>query len=670
MQDFIRYVILGIPLGCVFGLVAVGLVLTYKTSGVFNLAFAAQAYLAAAVYYDVHVRHEWPIVPAFILAVFVVSPLLGLILDRFVFRFLRGASPIGKLVSALGLLVALPQVVQIWLGPSQTFGITGIWWDDNALYHFGDYALEGRQMAILVSTAVVVLLLVALFRWTAIGLQMRAVVESPRLTELAGVNADRASSAAWMLSSAMAGLAGVLLAPYSAVLNVGDFTTLLVSAIAAAAFARLTSIPMALLGGILLGVARALLAGYLPPASIVAQGLKPALPFAALFLLLLFWPGLRNRREAMDPLSGADPPPPSLAAASRSVMFTRSTHVLGVLFVAVVVYVAVARADSFWLSLLTLTLVYSVIFLSITVITGMGGQISLCQATFAGIGALTTAQLVTALGSNVLLGMIIGAVVAAAVGAMLAIPVLRLAGIYLSLATLAFALMFENVLVPVGWIGGGVSPVRVPRPVIGPFDLSNNKSFFVFCLIVLALVSVLVIFVRRGTTGHYLDALRGSEIAAQSIGINPSKAKIVAFAVSAGIAGLGGGLLATKTGIANPTDYSYYYGLVFVVIVVSTAARTVEGAINAGIAFTILPYILTDWFGFSQGIAFILFGFGAIQYARHPEGTLEAGKRTSLAFFQRQIDRFLARRARRSSEDGSEDSAPPSATKPVAAVES
>ena len=142
--------------------------------------------------------------------------------------------------------------------------------------------------------------------------------------------------------------------------------------------------------------------------------------------------------------------------------------------------------------------------------------------------------------------MIVGAVVAAAVGALLAIPVLRLAGIYLSLATLAFALMFEYVLVPVGWIGGGVTPVRVPRPVIGPFDLSNDKSFFVFCLIVLAIVSVLVIFVRRGTTGHYLDALRGSETAAQSIGINPAKAKIVAFALSAGIAGLGGGLLAMQ----------------------------------------------------------------------------------------------------------------------------
>jgi ABC-type branched-subunit amino acid transport system permease subunit len=159
--------------------------------------------------------------------------------------------------------------------------------------------------------------------------------------------------------------------------------------------------------------------------------------------------------------------------------------------------------------------------------------------------------------------------------------------------------------------------------------------------------------VRRGTTGHYLDALRGSETAAQSIGINPSKAKVMAFALSAGIAGLGGGLLSMQKGIAQPADYVYLLGFVYVAIVVSTAARTVEGAVNAGIAFVILPVILSDWLGVSATWAFILFGFGAIQYARHPEGALENGKRTSLAFFQRQVDKLSARRARRrASGDG------------------
>jgi ABC-type branched-subunit amino acid transport system permease subunit len=200
--------------------------------------------------------------------------------------------------------------------------------------------------------------------------------------------------------------------------------------------------------------------------------------------------------------------------------------------------------------------------------------------------------------------------------------------------------------VPIGWIGGGLNPVRVPRPVIGPWDLSDGGSWFLFCLVILVIVSVLVIFLRRGTTGHFLDALRGSPTASQSIGINPSKMTILAFALSAGIAGLGGGLLAMHAGAANKYDYAYTYGLVFVVLVVSTASRTVEGAINAAMAYTIIPYILQNWFDVTGAWVFVLFGFGAIQYARHPEGTLEAGKRRSLAFFQRQIDRVARRRER------------------------
>src|SRR4051812_28233452 len=331
MTDFVKYVIEGIPYGCVFALVAIGLVLTYKTSGVFNLAFGAQAFVAAAVYYDLHVRHEWSRWPALAFVVLLLSPALGLLLDVAIFRHLRTASPIAKLVASLGLLVAVPQIVAIWLGRSSTFGVVGIWWDDNALYRFGGkYVLDGKQMAIIVSTVVVVVLLGLLFRFAPIGLRMRAVVESPRMTELAGVNADRVSAFSWMLSSLFAGLAGVLLAPLYASLAAQNFTALLIAAIAAAAFARLTSIPMALLGGLLLGIIQALLAGYLPPASLLAQNLRPSLPFAALFLLLLFWPGLRTATASRDPLSGVDPPPMESAAAPRSPALTMATRLFGV----------------------------------------------------------------------------------------------------------------------------------------------------------------------------------------------------------------------------------------------------------------------------------------------------------------------------------------------------
>ncbi|HEY7438727.1 MAG TPA: ABC transporter permease [Acidimicrobiia bacterium] len=650
MSNFIAYILLGLPFGCVFALIAIGLVLTYKTSGVFNLAFGAQAFAAAAVYYVLHVRHGWPTVPAAVLAIVVFSPLIGLILELAIFRHMRTASPLAKMVASLGLLVAVPQMVVLWLiGVGKpTFGVRGIWWDDTAVYHFFfDTTLSGKDMAVIVSTVLAVLVLGALFKWAPIGLRMRAVVESPRMTELSGINADRVSAFSWMLSSLFAGLAGVLIAPYFASLGTGqDFITLLVAAIAVAAFARLRSIPMALLGGILLGVIQGLLQGYLPPGSLLAQYLKPALPFAALFLLLLFWPGLRTALQSKDPLAGVDPPVLPPAAADRGRGMTIATRTFGIGVGIVMFVLAFTVMNDHWIGVFTQGVIFSVIFLSITVITGMGGQISLAQAAFAGIGGYGTAQLVQVFNLPVLPTMLLAALLAGVVGALLAIPTLRLGGIFLSLGTLAFALVFSTVFVQLGWVAGGAHALNVPRPG----GLANDKPFLVYCVVVLIIVSFLVILVRKGTTGRYLDALSGSETAAQSIGIDPRRSKIVAFALSAAIAGLGGSLLAQfyTTVSAATVEYTYVYGLFFVVIVVTLSARTVEGAINAGLSLVIIPEIL-NFFGLPYGLTFILFGLGAITYARHPEGILESQKRRSMEFLEKHV--FRTKKA--TADDGS-----------------
>ena len=440
-----------------------------------------------------------------------------------------------------------------------------------------------------------------------------------------------------MLSSLIAGLSGVLLAPLFAQVNANNFTILIVAALAAAAFGKLSSIPLTLFGGIALGILGGILAGYLPTNSVIAQGLRPSLPFVVLFILLIFSPALRRARETKDPLAGVDPPPAGLAAVERSRGLTWSTRIFGV--VVGLAAIAFVMNDKYWLLLAIQALVLAVIFLSYTVITGMAGQISLCQATFAAIGAFATAQVAHAQGTPVILAIVIGAVGAAVIGAILAIPVLRLGGIYLALATFAFALMFESIFVPLGWVGGGASPVRVARPVIGPIDFAGDRAFFFLCLAVLIVMSFLVILVRSGATGRFLDALRGSETAAQAIGISPTRARIVAFALSAFIAGLGGGLYASMAGSAQPADYAYFYSLFFVVLVVTLGSRTVEGAINAAVGFVIIQEILKR-LGLSASWEPIFFGLGAITYAKNPEGILEAQKRRSNAFVQRQLDRF------------------------------
>jgi ABC-type branched-subunit amino acid transport system permease subunit len=536
-------------------------------------------------------------------------------------------------------------MVKLWFGQGSAFGPPSLSPDPDRIYRFGDYALDGNQVITLVATAVVVLGLGALFRWSAIGLQMRAVVESPRMTELAGINADRVSAFSWMLSSLFAGLAGVLLAPLFAQVASLNFTTLLVAAVAAAAFGRLTSIPLALLGGILLGVAQAVLAGYLPPASILANGLRPSLPFVALFLLLIFWPGLSQRREVTDPLAGVDPPPPAPAAAQRAHVFTVIQRTLAVVATVVGITFCLFVFDSFWLNLFIRGVVFATIFLSITVITGIGGQVSLCQAAFAGIGAFTTAQLVDRFDLPVLVTMLAGTALAALIGGLLAVPALRLGGIYLSLATLAFALMFDSVLVPLDWVsGGGQLPLRVPRPLLGPIDFASDKAFLLLCVVVFAVVGTLVLLVRRGTTGRYLDALRGSEVAATAVGINPARSRITVFALSAGIAGLGGGLLAIQDGQANFVNFAPFIGLFWVVLVLTVGARSVQGAIIAGLTFMLMPELL-EGLGLSPGYQFILFGLGAITYAKHPEGAIEANTVASLQAVQRVIERRKRRKA-------------------------
>jgi ABC-type branched-subunit amino acid transport system permease subunit len=308
---------------------------------------------------------------------------------------------------------------------------------------------------------------------------------------------------------------------------------------------------------------------------------------------------------------------------------------LGVIVIAAGLYVSLFVVSNFWLLIITRAVIFSLIFLSITVITGMAGQISLCQASFAAVGSFGTAQLAQRFDLPVLLTMVIGAAMAAIVGALLAIPALRLGGIFLALATLAFALMFESIFVPLDWVSGGVLPTKVPRPPL----FESDRGFLFLALGLLVVVSILVILVRKGTTGRYLDALRGSETAATSIGINPARARVVAFALSAGIAGLGGGLLAIQENQANYTaNYSVLFGLLWLVIVVTIGARTVEGAVQAGLAIAFVPEILKA-LGLSPAYQFILFGLGAVTYARHPEGILEYNKRRSLETVQRFLTR-------------------------------
>ena len=675
-EDVLRAILQGTPSGAVYALIALGFVLTYKTSGVFNLAFGAQAYVSAAMFFHAREVWGWSVAPALFVSVFVLAPLLGLVLERLIFSHLRAGSAVPRLVIAIGLSVALPSLFDVLVGFEPVAGITptGIIGDGASVFYdpFGVYAFSRDELMAIGVAVVGMIALAALFRLTALGLQMRAVVESPRMAELNGIHADRVSAVSWALSSIFAGMAGVLIAPRFTTLDDADFFNLVVVAIAAAAIGRLVSLPRALVGGLGLGIFIAFFDTFLPRWSDDQQWLRPfqdnltpSMPFVVLFGVLVLWPAIRRSREVPDPLAGVDPPPPSLAAAERSAGLTRATRIFAVVFFSITGFVIFTMADASWLFLVTQAVILSTIYLSITVITGFAGQISLCQGTFAAIGGFTVFQLADRWGLSVLLAAVIGAALAALVGAVLSLPVLRLGGIWVAIATLAFALFFDSVMVRFSWVGGGgtslLQGTRVPRPVVGPWDLADDKAFLVLALIVFGVVSIAVIQIREGTVGRTLRALRGSEVAAESIGISPGKARIVAFAVSAFIAGLGGAMLSIHQENVNyGSNFAPFAAIFWLVLVISLGARTVEGAAQAGAAFSLFDAVvlrgnLLAWllrspdrvpgiFPIPNQWRFILFGLATIQFARHPEGLVESGKRSAALRTEQLVARLQRRR--------------------------
>lgn len=687
IEDIFRAILQGIPPGTVYALIAIGFVLTYKTSGVFNLAFGAQAYISAAMYFKARTDWGWSIVPALILSVFVLAPAIGLALERLIFRHLRTSTAVSKLVVAIGLTVALPAMFDLLVDFNAVAGATpqGIVPDGAGVFYdpFGVYPFSRDELAQMVVAVGAIIGLGLLFRFSSVGLAMRAVVESPRMAELNRIDSNRVSAFAWALSSMFAGLAGVLIAPGLNTLVAPDFFTLVVVAVAAAAIGRLVSLPRALIGGLGLGIFISLFNTFLPRWADTLpwlepfrDNLTPAIPFLVLFGVFTLWPAIRRSTDSVDPMAGIDPPPPGLVASARSPALTLATRIFGIVFLAVVGALVFLQADQLWLFLVTQAVIMATIFLSITVITGFAGQISLAQGAFAAIGGFAVFQLADRYEVSVLAGMLIGAGIAAAVGALISLPVLRLGGVWLAIATLAFAFFFDAVLVKFSWVGGGetslLSGTRVPRPVLGPWDFSDDKAFLALAIFVFVMTSVVVVQLREGTIGRTLRAIQGSEVAAQSIGIAPARARIIAFAVSAFIAGLGGAMLSIHQENVNySNNFSPVAALFWLVLVVSLSVRTVEGAAQAGAAFSlfdnlILRGALLGWilrgadrvpgiFPISPKWRLVLFGLTAIQFARHPEGVLEYSKRRATA----RVDARIARRSTDSASDGVDVKAEP-----------
>lgn len=636
MAEFFSFALLSVPYGCAFSLVAVGLVLTYRATGVFNFGFAAEAYAAAVTYAELY-QHGVNRSVAAILVVLVFAPIFGATLDFAFFSRVPPGNRTAKTVMALGIMVILPQLVLLGIGENTVLGPPTPFGTQGLVGYVGSVPFDGQQVCQLAATAVVLTVLAIALRTRRFGLPVRAAVESPKLLELSGVDSRWVLRAAWMVSTALAALAGVLYSAGEAQVQYVDYNLVLVAAIAAAALGGLRSLPLAALGGILLGVIWGVVQGYVPPDTVWFVALVPSLPFFVLLLLLVFNPTFRHLEDSTDPMAAVEPPPPAPALARRPPVMDRTIRMLRWPLLGIAVVAVVVIVPHKWTNSLTAGASLSIIFLSITLLTGLAGQLSLAQALFAGIGAFTTAQLSNNFGVPILIAALGGALVAGVGGWLAALPALRLRGLPVALLTLCLALLGDNLLFNTSWIVGSSNGINVARPssFFGVnFSSYDSEGFFVLCVVVMVAVAGVVNLLLHGTTGRALTAVDASPVGAASGGVPVRRLTISVFILSAAIAGLGGAFYAMTYGNVDPTTFNSLYGPVFLVVVVTVGASTVEGAITAGMAYALInqafTYLPVHVGGTQLGAAsltIVLLSVGAFTYASHPEGIFEYVKR-------------------------------------------
>ncbi|HEV3449776.1 MAG TPA: ATP-binding cassette domain-containing protein [Acidimicrobiia bacterium] len=687
MQKFLNLLLSGTVTGGIYAIMASGLVLTYQTSGIFNFAHGAVAFTTAYVYYQLHSGQHIPIVPAAILAVLVFAPLMGLSLDRILLRRLASAPVYARIVGTIGLLVALPNLA-IWLvetlgdtvlgltlpkvsDTSSTGGIApGIGPAPPRVFRFGwlglrSVHLDSDQLAVFAAAAVAAFVLWYVVRRTRVGLEMRAVVDRPSLASLRGVNPGRASATAWILTMLLAGLGGVLIAPLFQ-LDSTIFTLVVFGSLGAVAAGGLRSIPIAFAAGLGLGVVQDLVAGYgdsfLPGFLNRLSGFRSSIPFL-LTLIILYFVARDRRREAGV---AADQAPPRDHRSGLPRWRRRLPWAVAVLVLAAFSLqwfnASWLQADTYEQSIIAKGLVFGLIFLSFVVVTGLGGMVSLAQATFVTAGGFAAgwalnrdwginAPFVARHGHlNFLFAAVVAILVAATLGALIALPVLRLGAVALALATFAFA--FFAALVPFGTeaishgsFGWTINAPSLDIPGLNwlnrllvpgatnHLDFSKPSEQIVLMLVLFGLATLVIHSLLRSASGRAMLAVRSSEVAARTSGMSPERTKVLIFAVSAGIAGLGGVMLGMVNGAATNTNAVPLTGLIWLAVAVVFGVRRPGGALLAGLSYTGTAVIFT-WIGhdFLTG-AFgelttastfvpILFGLGAINLAQNPDGLL------------------------------------------------
>ena len=628
MRDLVVYTFLSVPLIGAFAMFALGITVIYRASRVLNLAHGSMAVVPAYLYYTFD-SAGLPVWAALPLAV-ATGALLGVVVERVFVRRLRPQGATAQTVGTIavtGLLIAL--VARIWgttplvapaIFPEGQLTIFG------SAVRFGDLGLFA--VGVIVSAA-----LFAFFKFTEVGLAMRGAAVNRTAASLMGVDPNRTAAAAWALGGGLAGLAGVLL---SSITNLEPYNLSLqvLPAFVAVLIGGLGSLPGSIIGAGVAGLAFGLVPAFSRLPLIGGLMSTSGAPQLVLTLLALVVMATRGQR-----ITGVE----AVEAGLTGGMFAKAKRQIGpgaiVGLIVLVVWPFLVPFSVLGSSLLAME--FAIVAISLVVLTGWVGQISLAQASFVGVGALITALVGRETGLGFPANMLVGTATAAIAALALGFVALRVRGLYLAVATLIFAWMTDRFLfrLPIMGVDTGSSSLpdqRIGAPGSFPsFDFTSRTTLYFVLLAVVVLVVAAMANLRDTRVGRAFFAVRGSEMAAASLGIDVTRFKLVSFAVSGALAGLSGSLLMLEQRTVVPDQFFFAVSLQFLAIAVVGGLGSLGGAVAAGVLFAGLNEVFFRFEALSGFLEITSAALLAIVLLLYPGG---------LAAIPNGIRRLLARR--------------------------
>ena len=607
MSDLFSFIIIGLSTGAVYGLAGTGLVLTYKTSGIFNFAHGSVATLAVFLFYFLWQEHGWPWPVAAVVAVFGLGPLLGLALEL-VARILANASDIFKIAAMIGLVVGVLAIGSIWYGSNGK--LVPSYLPTGSVQIFGA-SLGWNELTVIIVSLVATSALYYLFRYVRLGASMRAVVDDPVLISMTGDDPVRIRRWAWVIGTTFAALSGVLLAPGLS-LSALILTELVVQAFGAAAIGAFSSLPLTYIGGLVLGVLGAVSTKYVGQFPNLA-GLPASLPFIILFIALIVTP--RARLAARRYVPTVSQAKPYYAPTGVRILFGAAV---------VVALCFVPNLVGTYLPAYSQALIDVVLFISLGLLVRLSGQVSLCQYAFVAVGAAAMGHFTSSFGLPWLLAVALAGLIAIPIGAIIAIPATRLSGVFLALATLGFGILLQQMFYSTSFMFTQFQlgiPAARPDVSIGGLNLQTDRGFYYVLLVFAVAAAITMVLIMRSRLGRILGAVSDSPLALETLGVNVNVSKVLVFCLSAFVAAIAGALSASSLHFATGTQYPPFSSLTIVALVVIIPFGVPWFAVMAAAGLDLLPaYIHLG--GITNYIQ-ILFGVSALLAAvtlRHHHG--------------------------------------------------